>query len=81
MRCFPYEIDTIFSNLITNSTASFEKVRTEERKIYIDIKEDDANIRIDYSDTGVGLDPIYKKIQRKYWRYLKLIKEIPTEKK
>ena len=61
MRCFPYEIDTIFSNLITNSTASFEKVRTEERKIYIDIKEDDANIRIDYSDTGVGLDPIYKK--------------------
>ena len=61
MRCFPYEIDTIFSNLITNSTASFEKVRTEERKIYIDIKEEDASIRIDYSDTGVGLDEIYKK--------------------
>ena len=61
LRCFPYEIDTIISNLITNSTASFDKVRTEERKIFIDVKEENGYIRIDYSDTGVGLSPEYKK--------------------
>lgn len=60
MRCFPYEIDTIFSNLISNSTASFEKIKTAEQKIYIDVKEDNENIRIDYSDTGAGLDRMYK---------------------
>ena len=60
MRCFPYEIDTILSNLISNSTASFEKVKTPEKKIYIDVKEENENIRIDYSDTGAGLDAIYK---------------------
>ena len=60
MRCFPYEIDTILSNLISNSTASFEKVKTSEKKIYIDVKEENENIRIDYSDTGAGLDAIYK---------------------
>ena len=60
MLCFPYEIDTILSNLISNSTASFEKVKTPEKKIYIDVKEENENIRIDYSDTGAGLDAIYK---------------------
>ena len=60
IRCFPYEIDTIFSNLISNSTASFEKVRSAEQKIYIDVKAENENIRIDYSDTGVGLDNLYK---------------------
>lgn len=60
LRCFPYEIDTIISNLITNSTASFDKVRTKEQKIYIEAREEDDYIRIDYSDTGVGLSPIYK---------------------
>lgn len=61
LKCFPYEIDTIINNLITNTTASFDKARTKERKIYIDIKEDNEFIRIDYSDTGVGLASIYKK--------------------
>lgn len=73
LRCFPYEIDTIISNLITNSTASFDKVRTKERKIYIEAKEENEYIRIDYSDTGVGLVPFYKKIQKKHWKYLKPI--------
>lgn len=61
LRCFPYEIDTIISNLITNSTASFDKVRTKERNIYIEVKEENEYIRIDYSDTGAGLAPMYKK--------------------
>lgn len=61
LRCFPYEIDTIISNLISNSTASFEKNRTKDKKIFIDIAEENGYIRIDYSDTGAGLAPIYKK--------------------
>ena len=61
LKCFPYEIDTIISNLIANSTASFDKVRMKEQKIYIDVKEENEYIRIDYHDTGAGLDPIYKK--------------------
>ena len=61
LKCFPYEMDTIINNLVTNSTASFDKKRTKDKKIYIDIKEEGEYIRIDYSDTGVGLDPMYKK--------------------
>lgn len=61
LKCFPYEIDTIINNLVTNSTASFDKKRTKEKKIYIDIKEEGEYIRIDYSDTGIGLDQMYKK--------------------
>ena len=60
LQCFPYEIDTVISNLIANSTASFEKVKTKERKIYIDVAEEKEYVRIDYSDTGAGLDEIYK---------------------
>ena len=60
LKCFPYEIDTIISNLVANSTASFDKVKTKERKIYIDAKEENEYIRIDYHDTGAGIDPIYK---------------------
>lgn len=60
LKCFPYEIDTIISNLIANSTASFDKTKTKERKIYIEVKEEDEYIKIDYHDTGVGLDLMYK---------------------
>lgn len=65
LKCFPYEIDTVISNLIANSTASFDKVKMKEQKIYIDVKEEDEYIRIDYHDTGAGLDPIYKKNPKK----------------
>lgn len=61
LKCFPYEIDTIINNLITNTTASFDKAKTKKRKIYIDLKEENEFICIDYSDTGVGLAPIYKR--------------------
>lgn len=60
LRCFPYEIDTIVSNLITNSTASFDKIRTKEKKIYIEVREEKGYVIIDYSDTGAGLEKIYK---------------------
>lgn len=65
LRCFPYEIDTIISNLISNSTASFEKQHTEEKKIIINLRKDGEYIRIDYSDTGAGLAKMYKEYPEK----------------
>lgn len=60
LRCFPYEMETILSNLISNSKASFEKKRVKEKKIELSISEDEEYVRIDYSDTGAGLSPVYK---------------------
>ncbi len=60
LKCFPYEIETILNNLITNSVASFDSIRTEKREIIVKLSEDDEYIWIDYSDTGAGLTSIYK---------------------
>ena len=48
LRCFPYEMETILSNLISNSKASFEKKRVKEKKIELSISEHEEYIRIDY---------------------------------
>lgn len=60
LKCFPYEIEIIVNNLIANSTASFDRVRTEKKNIRINLFEDDQYVWIDYSDTGSGLAAIYK---------------------
>lgn len=60
-KCFPYEIEIIVNNLIANSTAAFEQVRTGNKNIRIIVSEDEQFVWIDYSDTGNGLSPIYKK--------------------
>lgn len=60
LKCFPYEIETIVNNLITNSVASFESIRSEKRVIIIKIYEDDEYVWIEYSDTGAGLIDKYK---------------------
>lgn len=60
LRCFPYEIETIINNLITNSVASFESIRSDERGIIVKVYEDDDYVWIDYSDTGAGLADKYK---------------------
>jgi signal transduction histidine kinase len=64
-RCFPYEIETIINNLITNSVASFESIMTQKREIIIKIDNDREYIYIEYSDSGAGLIDIYKKNPRK----------------
>lgn len=60
LKCFPYEIETIVNNLITNSVASFESIRCAEREIIVRIHEDEEYVWIDYSDTGAGLTDKYK---------------------
>ena len=62
-KCFPYEIDVIFSNLITNSVSSFDSSSADAcptKEILIQIEEDHDYIIIDYRDTGIGLLGEYK---------------------
>lgn len=60
LKCFPYEIETIINNLITNSVASFEKTRMEQQEIRIALSEGEEYVIIDYEDTGAGLSSLYK---------------------
>ena len=60
LKCFPYEIETIINNLVTNSVASFESIKKEEKLIIIKVYEDEEYVWIEYSDTGAGLVDIYK---------------------
>lgn len=61
LKCFPYEIETIINNLVTNSVASFDSIIVNEREIIVKIFEDEEYVWIDYSDTGAGLVDVYKK--------------------
>ena len=65
LKCFPFEIETIMNNLIANSVASFERKRVEKNEIIIKVCEKDGYVVIDYSDTGAGLSPVFKKEPRK----------------
>lgn len=60
LKCFPYEIETIINNLVTNSVASFDSITTIKREIIVTIFEDEEYVWIDYSDTGAGLVDLYK---------------------
>lgn len=59
-KCFPYDIESILSNLIANSIKSFETKRVEYPEIDINISSQDNYIQIKYFDNGKGLDPKYK---------------------
>lgn len=65
LRCFVLDLENIFSNLFSNSVASFEReseIPLNEKRIFINITEQSNRlIRIDYQDTGWGLSDIYKK--------------------
>lgn len=58
VKCFPYEIESIFNNLITNSIYAFKPDTIKE--IYIKIKNINDGIEIEYYDTGKGLAVGYK---------------------
>ena len=67
-RCFPFEIESIFHNLITNSVSSFNDSRIQNGEIKIkisQISQKDNGIIIEYSDNGSGLEGIYKKNPRR----------------
>jgi len=59
-KCFPYEIESIFNNLITNSVTSFEQKTFDEKKININLKLMNEFLEISYNDNGVGLSNKYK---------------------
>lgn len=59
IKCFPYEIESIISNLIANSVYAFKGINN--KKIYIKLLGTDDGIKIEYNDTGCGLIPEYKK--------------------
>lgn len=57
-KCFPYEIESILSNLIANS---IHALRQEKNKVIkIDATKLEDGLKIDYSDNGPGLDIGYK---------------------
>lgn len=60
-RCFPYEMEGIFNNLIANSTFAFKSVKQKKQLIKIDVIADEEYLRISYEDNGPGLSPRYKK--------------------
>lgn len=60
-KCFPYELESLFNNLITNSITSFDSISVEKREININVYQSNSGITIDYSDTGVGLSKGFKK--------------------
>ena len=59
-RCFPYDIESIISNLIANSIKSFENTRVEKPEIKIKITIQENLVLINYFDNGKGLDTKYK---------------------
>ena len=59
--CFPYEIESILHNLISNSYKSFKRSFTEEKIIEVNVYNNDGKIYLLYSDNGNGLISKYKK--------------------
>ena len=60
LRCFPYEIDIIVNNLITNSVTALGDSNNEAKKIDISLSKTESSIIFDYSDNGPGLPAAYK---------------------
>lgn len=58
--CFPYEIESIFHNLISNSFKSFKRGNTAVKKICVSLSLYEDKILISYSDNGDGLLPEFK---------------------
>ena len=58
--CFPYEIDTILSNLITNSITSFAKDDRLDKEITINLSKENNELCIYYTDNGMGLSNAYR---------------------
>lgn len=59
--CFPYEIESIFHNLISNSYKAFKRSNTKNKKITVSVIQNEEKILISYKDNGDGLLPEFKK--------------------
>ncbi len=60
-NCFPYEIEAIIHNLISNSYKSFKRSSLQEKAVSVTVYKKDNKICIAYSDNGNGLIQKYKK--------------------
>ena len=62
LRCFEMDMNTIFSNLISNSIDSFQNLKDlRDRKIVIKIEEINGFLEINYCDNGIGLPTFFQK--------------------
>lgn len=59
-RCFPYEIEIILNNLITNSATILRDLNEERKEIRITLLDQHSSIVLAYSDNGPGLASAYK---------------------
>ena len=59
-KCFPYEIESIFNNLIANSTSIFKSEKQKEQIVTIKVEMSDGYLNIYYEDNGPGLSQKYK---------------------
>ncbi len=65
LKCFPYDIESILTNLIANSVNMFQFNYIKEKKINIKILDSKNDITIIYCDSGKGLPPAYRETPRK----------------
>lgn len=69
IRCFPFDFETIVSNLVTNSSTVFKNHKVEKPTIKIEIGRKDDKFYIKYSDNGPGLCDAFKKEPQKILKY------------
>ena len=65
IRCFPFDFETIISNLVTNSSTIFKNHKVEKPTIKIEIGRKDDKFYIKYRDNGPGLCDAFKKEPQK----------------
>lgn len=65
IRCFPFDFETIISNLVTNSSTIFKNHKVEKPTIKIVIGRKDDKFYIKYSDNGPGLCEAFKREPQK----------------
>ncbi len=65
IRCFPFDFETIISNLVTNSSTMFKNHKVDDPTIKIEIGRLEDKFYIKYSDNGPGLCDAFKKEPQK----------------
>lgn len=69
IRCFPFDFETIISNLVTNSSTIFKNHKVDEPTIKIEIGRLEDKFYIKYSDNGPGLCDAFKKEPQKILKH------------
>lgn len=69
IRCFPFDFETIISNLVTNSSTIFKNHKVEKPTIKIEIGRKDDKFYIKYSDNGPGLCEAFKREPQKILKH------------